>query len=244
MKLLLMCDAYVGASIANWLLDNYFDDISVVVTMDRNHIFERASTAGIPSFVYKSTDQLLQDIRSQEKCTLGLLAWWPKIIPHELLELTDQGFINTHPSLLPFNRGKHYNFWALVEQCPFGVTIHKVDNGIDSGDIITQQNIPYGWQDTGGTLYDKAINAMFELFRLSYPLIRDGKAPSIKQDLSKGSFHHSREINDASQIHLDKQYLARDLINLLRARVFPGYSACWFEENGSTYEITLSIKRK
>ena len=113
-------------------------------------------------------------------------------------------FINTHPSFLPYNRGKNYNFWALVEQVPFGATLHFVDEGIDSGDIIAQTHIPYGWEDNGGTLYKKAKNAIVSLFKEEYPSIRTLKFPRSKQNLDKGSFHNSEEMGVLSLIDLEK----------------------------------------
>lgn len=244
MRLLLLCDGQVGSRIANWLMEHYINDLGAVVAVSKNDAFVNAKAKGIPTFLYQSATQLLADLKLLQPCDLGLLAWWPKLIPKELLAVTDHGFINTHPSLLPYNRGKHYNFWALVEQNQFGVSLHFVDEGIDSGDIIAQLPIPYGWEDTGETLYAKASQAMFELFTSSYPKIRSFGLPRNKQDLSKGSFHNEKEIDSASQIHLEKIYSARELFNVLRARTFPGHPGCWFNAGGTKYEITINIRKK
>lgn len=223
---------------------HYPDDIIAIVTINENDTFLKAVDKGIPSFLYKSDDQLLADLAPYEPYQLGLLAWWPKIISKSILNIPNLGFINTHPSLLPFNRGKHYNFWAIVEQCPFGVSLHYVDEGIDSGDIIAQKAIPYNWEDNGETLYTKASTSIFDLFIKSYPELRLNRLKSIKQDLSKGSLHYANEIDLASKIDLDKKYLARDLINLLRARTFNGHPGCWFESDGVKYEIKITINRE
>ena len=69
------------------------------------------------------------------------------------------------------------------------------------------------------------------------------KIISSPQDLSKGSFHHSSELISASHIKLDNLYTARNLLNMLRAKTFEGYSGCWFEDDGERYEVTISIKR-
>lgn len=244
MRLLLMCDGQVGGGIADWLMENHFRDLGAVVTTAENATYVAAQAKGIPTFLYQSVTQVIADLASIPRCTLGMLAWWPKLISKELLTVTDDGFINTHPSLLPFSRGKHYNFWTLVEQNPFGVSLHFVDEGIDSGDIVAQLPVQYGWEDTGGTLYAKAAQAMIDLFKNVYPYIRTHELPRIKQDLSKGNIHYAKEIDEASRIDLDKTYSARELINLLRARTFPGHPACWFDADGATYEITLSIKQK
>ena len=153
------------------------------------------------------------------------------------------GFVNTHPSLLPHNRGKHYNFWAIVEQAPFGVTLHRVDAGVDSGAIVSQLPIDYDWCDTGETLYYKAQAAMLQLLTITYPSLRNGQFSSIPQNVNAGSFHRASEIESASMIDLEKNYLARNLLNLIRARTFEGHPGCWFTDGGSRYEISITIKK-
>ncbi len=244
MKLLLMCDAQVGDAIAEWLLELHPEDIGALVTVSESAVCMAARRKGIPSFVFESESQLQADLADLVPFDLGVLAWWPKLISPAVMALAEGGFINTHPSLLPYNRGKHYNFWALVEQAPFGVSLHFVDEGIDSGDIVAQQAIGYDWEDTGETLYRKASQGMVELFKVAYPKIRSGSICRIPQDANKGSLHYAREIDAASKVDLDKSYTARELINLLRARTFPGHPACRFEENGEMYEISVNIKRK
>lgn len=244
MKLILMCDAQVGNAIAEWLLENHPEDLGAMVTANDSTICKAAREKGIPSFVFESESQLQTTLAGLAPFDLGILAWWPKLISPSVMALTNGGFINTHPSLLPYNRGKHYNFWALVEQVPFGVSLHFVDEGIDSGDIVAQQPVFYDWEDTGETLYTKAGEAMIELFKSAYPQIRNGSIQRVPQDLNTGSLHYAKEIDAASKINLDSTYTARELINLLRARTFPGYPACRFEENGEAYEISVNIKRK
>jgi methionyl-tRNA formyltransferase len=177
------------------------------------------------------------------KADVALLAWWPHIVRRELLALPRVGFLNCHPSLLPHNRGKHYNFWALVEQAPFGVTIHWVTEDVDAGDIAFQAPITTSWEDTGETLYRRARTATVELFAASYDRIRRGDIPRIPQDLARGSFHKSAEIDGASRIDLDRDVRARDLLNLLRARTFVGHPASWFVEDGERYEVRVEIRK-
>ncbi len=244
MRLLLMCDARVGNAIAEWLLENHPEDIGALVTVSESSVCLAARRKGISSFVFESESKLQADLADLAPFDLGVLAWWPKLISPTVMALAKDGFINTHPSLLPHNRGKHYNFWALVEQAPFGVSLHFVDEGIDSGDIVAQQIIAYDWEDTGETLYTKASQGMVELFKAANPQIRSGSIRRVSQDASKGSLHYAREIESASMVDLDKTYTARELLNLLRARTFPGHPACRFDENGETYEISVNIKRK
>lgn len=241
MKLVLLADSVVGLSIVKYLMKSYPEDLSLVVTTKRNEIYCAVEGAGIPVCIFDSADGVMSKLH--DCVDLGVLAWWPKLLKSPLLEAPKYGFVNTHPSLLPYNRGKHYNFWALVEQAPFGVTLHRVDAGIDTGDIIAQLKIPYDWCDNGETLYTKAQAEMVSLFCQTYPNLRNGDFNSEPQNKEIGSFHHSSEIDQASKIDLNGVYRGCDLINLLRARTFDGYPGCWFEENDDRYEISMKIKK-
>lgn len=245
MKLLLLADRRVGREIARWLLETYRQDVGLVVTTARNEIHRAARRAKADCVVFSSADQVAARAASAGlDFDLGVLAWWPALIGQPLLGLPRQGFVNTHPSLLPHNRGKHYNFWALVEQAPFGVTLHFLGRGIDDGDIVAQRGIPYDWEDTGGTLYARAADAMIGLFKETYPLLRTLNIPRLPQDVRRGSFHQGTELEQASRILLDEPCRPRDLLNLMRARTFPGHPACWFSDGGEEYEVRVQITRK
>jgi methionyl-tRNA formyltransferase len=241
MRLVLLADNVVGEKIALFLMENYPNDLVLIVTTKINDIYREANAKGFTVCVFDSENNILDRLAGD--FDLGILAWWPKIIKSSLIDTPRLGFLNTHPSLLPHNRGKHYNFWALVEQAPFGVTIHKVDSGVDTGDIVAQATIDYDWCDTGQTLYYKAQSAMFDLFCKTYPVLRKGQYDSNPQNKCLGSFHRAVEIEDASMINLDANYRGRELLNLLRARTFEGYPGCWFKDGGERYEISVKIRK-
>ena len=186
-----------------------------------------------------------QTLLSLKRMNLDLiiLAWWPYIIKKEIIEIPRLGCLNLHPSYLPYNRGKHYNFWTIVEDTPFGVTIHWVDEGIDTGDIAFQTIIEKTWEDTGETLYYKAQEEIINLFKESYPKIKNGDIPRKPQNAAKGTFHTADQIDSASEIKLDKEYKAKDLLNIIRARTFPRYPAAWFLHNGCKYEVRIQITK-
>lgn len=243
MKLILFADNKVGLEVLNYFLGNFREDLYTVVTVEENQIYKQAKLNGIQVEVFDKNNN--QNEFYNKKFELGVLAWWPQIIKEPLLSLPQKGFINFHPSFLPYNRGKHYNFWALVEQCPFGVSLHKVDAGIDTGGIVSQRLLSYNWEDNGETLYKKAQTEIVELFKSTYPSLRKGEIVSKTQNLTKGSFRLSSEIDKASEIKIDASYTARELFNLIRARTFTGHPSCWFEEaNGEEYEVRIQIKRK
>jgi methionyl-tRNA formyltransferase/SAM-dependent methyltransferase len=174
---------------------------------------------------------------------LFILAWWPYLLRSELFEIAREGCINFHPSMLPYNRGKHTTFWSLIEQSPFGVTLHFINAGIDTGPIAFQRSISKSWEDTGKSLYDKARSAILELFAENFDTIVRGTIPRREQSAEVGSFHKASEIMEASHIALDREYRGRELLDLLRAKTFAGYSGAWFEEDGERYEVRVDIRK-
>lgn len=174
---------------------------------------------------------------------LAILAWWPYILKPPLVRMPRLGCLNFHPSMLPHDRGKHYNFWTLAEGSPFGVTIHFIDEGIDTGDIAFQSSIEKTWEDTGKTLFEKAQTELVRLFIEKFPEIKAGRIPRMSQDPSEGSYHREFEMDLACRIELDRSYEARALLNLLRARTFPPHPACYFYSDGDRYEVRVEIRR-
>ncbi|WP_319559827.1 formyltransferase family protein [Marispirochaeta sp.] len=242
MKILVLAEGNVGEKIVEHLRDEFVNHISAIVTVSNNSITELAKESGIETIVFRSSGELVERIENIG-IDMGILAWWPYLIKEPFLSLPKKGFINTHPSYLPFNRGKHYNFWALVEQVPFGVTLHTIDDSIDKGKILAQRSIPYTWEDTGESLYYKAQEEMVELFKESIFDILNGNIVPVVPDYKKGSMHYSNELDIASEIDLEKKYTARELFNLLRARTFKGYPSCYFYDSNKKYEVRINIRR-
>jgi len=87
---------------------------------------------------------------------VGLMMTFPFIIPNEMLQLPEKGFINFHYGLLPKCRGPHPILWHLLNNdAECGVTVHKVDEGIDTGPVIMQEKLTIEPGDTYGILQGK-----------------------------------------------------------------------------------------
>jgi folate-dependent phosphoribosylglycinamide formyltransferase PurN len=170
-----------------------------------------------------------------------ILAWWPYLLKGEILNAAPV-ILNTHPSLLPYCRGKDPNFWAIVENAPYGVTLHHVNAAIDAGEIAFQKEIPISWSDTGETLYEKALTEMIALFEEALPTIVHSTVPRIPQS-ELGSLHYRNQLEPASVIELDGQTTARELLNRLRARTFPPHPACRFFDGDDAYEVRVTINK-
>ena len=236
----IFADQDVGLAAVQHVLTTAHDDLAYVVTTGTNEISEYCQRQNCKvifanEISFETAHELLGDVQ------LFILAWWPQVLPKYLIEIPKKGTVNFHPSWLPYNRGKHYNFWTLVEDTPYGVTIHMVDEKIDQGSILFQAPIHKTWEDNGGTLYESAKSEMIKLFRKHYEDLALGNYTPFTQDLKTGSFHLAKELEPASEILLDKNYTGRELLNLLRARTFPGKPSCYFNDKGRKYEVRISI---
>lgn len=113
------------------------------------------------------------------------------IIKESIVNRLRRRIINLHISLLPWNRGADPNLWSFMDDTPKGVTIHYVDEGIDTGDIIVQKEVYFKHdQETLATTYQKLQAEIVDLFQTNWPLIRNGSCSFMKQ-LSGGTFHTS-----------------------------------------------------
>lgn len=114
------------------------------------------------------------------------------IIRPEVLDRFFQKAINIHISLLPWNRGADPNLWSFLEDTPKGVTIHYIDRGIDTGDILAQKELFFQENETLRTSYEKLCQAGEALFMEKWPAIAQGRLNAFPQQ-GKGSFHYSKD---------------------------------------------------
>ena len=248
--LIIMAADYVGYHIVNFLCSRH-EKIEVFIydPDDRGNYNKRmidlvkSSGSGTRIYSYQELKSL-ELMKSIQSLTIdfGVLAWWPYIIPKEIIQLTKRGFVNTHTGYLPYNRGKHPSFWSIVEGTPFGVTLHYVDQQIDTGPVIAQRKIPVTWLDTGETLQKRAQEEMLSLFYDFFDTIKGGSSQVCMQAQSSGSFHLGKELEPASIIDIDKMYSARTLLNIIRGRVFDGKGSANFIDDGKKYYVTISIR--
>ncbi len=111
------------------------------------------------------------------------------IIRKAVIEYLNENIINLHVSFLPWNRGADPNLWSFLEDTPKGVSIHYIDEGIDTGDIIAQKELFFNNDaETLASTYKKLNVEILELFKMYCEPIINGKIDRKKQ-MQTGSFH-------------------------------------------------------
>ena len=96
--------------------------------------------------------------------------------------------------------------------------------------------------DTGETLYRKLEYASIDLFKKTWPLLKSGNAPRLKQDINAGTYHKTKDVEKIDNIELDRKYTAKELINIIRARTFPPYRGAYFKINGRKIYIRVELE--
>lgn len=138
------------------------------------------------------------------------------ILSNEILELPQKGALNLHPGPLPAYAGLHTHQWAIRNnEKQFGVTLHWMEKGIDTGDIAFQKVFSLTGKETGLSLFLKCLKEGSELVKIALDFIVAGKEiPSIKQDLSKRKLYTNKMAMNGI-INWDQEY--NDLQNFFRA---------------------------
>jgi len=142
-----------NGSNAETLAKAFPEQVKLIFSDHENaYVLERAERLGVQSrafelksFENKGTyEQAIVDMLEQEKIDLVCLAGYMKIVSTTLLSAYEGRIINIHPSYLPaFGGTPHAIEESWTAKAGLGVTVHFVDEGVDTGKIITQRAVDY-----------------------------------------------------------------------------------------------------
>src|ERR1017187_1451550 len=161
----------------------------------------------------------------QELCALQpdliVVAAYGHILPGSILDLTRFGCLNVHTSLLPKYRGAAPIQWAILNgEAETGVTIMKMDAGLDTGDILTQATTPISPEDNSETLHDRLATMGAELLVQTIPDHVAGKLNPRPQPAEGATYAPKIKKHDG---HMDWSLPALTLWNRVRGLMpWPG----------------------
>ena len=157
-----------------------------------------------------------------------------QIIPRAILDMPRYGCVNVHASLLPKYRGAAPIQWAVINgDAVTGVTTMRMDEGLDTGDMISKIVIPLSPEETGGSLFGKLAQAGAELLIKTLPSIEQGTAEFEKQPQESPTPYASMITKQMG--HMDFNRPAEELERLVRG-LNPWPSAYTFI-NGKTLKV-------
>ena len=147
---------------------------------------------------------------------------WSQIASVNFLKVPRKGVIGAHPTLLPTGRGRAAVPWAILKGLDkTGVTFFKMDEGVDTGEILDRFEIPLRSDETATTLYNKVNEAHIELIQEIWPKLIEDMIIGVKQDESLASYWEGRTPEDGE---LNHSMTLIEVDRLVRAatRPYPG----------------------
>jgi methionyl-tRNA formyltransferase len=238
LRLLFMGTAELSCASLDALADDEQFYVAAVVTQpDRPKGRElKPQPSPVKTLALKLGLPVLQPARARDESFIaGLRALKPdliavvaygQILPPAILDLPAHGCLNVHTSLLPKYRGAAPIQWAIANgDAETGVTIMKMDVGLDTGPIVAQRQAPIRLDDDAATLHDRLAQLGAELLVRTIPDYVAGKIPPVPQPAEGSSYAAKIKKEDG---RIDWSQPARVIWNRLRAFTpWPGAFTYW-----------------
>ena len=234
-----------GLDIAEFFSSRKFENIAAVYFEEESDYSEKVcSVLGIDAervFYGKAVSSSSEHIDwiKEQDVDFVITVYWPWLLGNEYLAAIKDS-VNFHPALLPVNRGWYPHVHSLIDQSPAGVTLHKISEGADEGDVWIQKEINIALNETAKDIYLRLQSDIVNLFVENWEKISLGQISPVKQDESTAIYHSKNELNSLDKIEFDRLN-ARQLFNLLRARSFGHRGFSYFEIDGQKYYLNLRI---
>lgn len=156
------------------------------------------------------------------KCDILVSMSFNQIFKERIINCVPEKIINCHAGKLPFYRGRNILNWALInDEKEFGITVHYVDNGVDTGDIIAQKCYEITDDDDYRSLLSRAYIGCAELLYLAIKSVQNGSVKRVPQNLIHpvGFYCSCRKEGDEV---INWNTKSRDIFNFVRALCEPG----------------------
>lgn len=195
-------------------------------------LIQYAKEYNIPVIIEKNiNDKLAIEQFATFETDLFVSMSFNQIFHKNILGLPPLRTINCHAGKLPFYRGRNILNWLLInDEKEFGITVHYVDEGIDTGDIILQRTYPVTDEDDYATLLNKAYVECADVLYDAIKQIQTGQIKPISQaEIDRVGLYCG--IRGPGDEILDWNRTSREVFNFVRAICKPGPMATCFVEN-------------
>ena len=157
-------------------------------------LFKRLKDAGCEVIAY--SDAITTDTIDEYNPDLVVSYNYSHIVKRDVIDRMGDRIINMHTSLLPWNKGSSPNIWSFIDDTPKGVTIHRLEKGLDTGKIILQKELFFDEEkESLSSTYDKLQKAIVDLFMDNLELILSGDYEE-KEQTGKGTYHRMSDLKE------------------------------------------------
>ncbi len=195
-----------------------------------------AQKRGLPLYQparVRNNEEAVQRIKEMAPDAI-VVAAFGQIIPREILEIPKLCCLNVHASLLPAYRGAAPIQHAILDGCDkTGVTIMRMDEGLDTGDMVAKKEVVIGSEETGGSLFEKLAGVGAELLVKTLPAVERGEAVYTPQPRESTTAYASMMTKEAGRIdwNLDAGRIERIV------RAMNPWPSAWTTLDGKTLKI-------
>ncbi len=248
-KVLLFVNGQLGLKIISILKSRNDVEISGVVVNSlekRTRDYASQLHDSLPTIrFFEHSEELWEQSEFQDvllSSNIAVSALFGHLIPGKIVDFFWPNIFNLHPSLLPLGRGADPIAWAIIEKCRQGVTIHVMEEKLDSGPIVSQSEILVSFGQTAGQIYDMAIE---ELVRLFEAFVEEWSKP-IKSSPQKGksTFHSASDLKDIRLKLIQGNNDVENSLRLIQALTFSdGRCARLKLSNGELWDVSLSMSK-
>ncbi len=217
-----------------------FEQLVIPTGYDTQKMREIADKNNIPVYEYKNDLDQLEKLITTINPDLILVASFPKLLPNSILGLPKFGVINVHTGELPKYRGFHPLNWAIIrDEARIGVTVHYMDEGMDTGDILAQGTVAVTNHDDILTIKDKATTLGASLLADVMEQVAKSKTKlvGVQQRDSQVLFAPMRRPHDSA---IKWTNTSRDVFNVVRALKAPYPNAYGLAPDGQKVEFEES----
>ncbi|MDD3999941.1 MAG: formyltransferase family protein [Bacilli bacterium] len=151
--------------------------------------------------IYKTNTDYLLNSLTERNIDLGIVASYSQILKPSIIQATKDGFINVHPSFLPYYRGANPVFWQIKDlKDDFGVSVHRINEKIDEGEILAQAMINLADIHSANEIFSEiAIKGSELLIELIESYNMNGKLESIikgqKAKITDDGFYNPKPVD-------------------------------------------------
>ena len=213
------------------LLDETLDIAFICARNDKPDpvLRSRSAANGLDFIVHPNinSEEFLYRV-AEYKCDLFVSMSFNQIFRNALINLPSLKTINCHAGKLPYYRGRNILNWALInDEKEFGITVHYIDEGIDTGDIILQRCYSISDDDSYATLLDRAYEGCAANLYLAIKVIQENKVkPIVQGSIDKMGFYCSARRSGDERLEWNQS--SREIFNFVRAICRPGPEARTF----------------
>lgn len=198
----------------------FYGKVGAIVTTARNQemqflLLQLAQGTGVPVLWVNKKNYAteLNKVIEKYQITVGLVMTFPYILPKHIIELPEKGFINFHYGLLPQCRGPQPILWHILNgDLEGGITLHRIDEGVDTGPIVLQEKLTIDITDTYGIVQSKLAHLGAKTAATLFKILSFGSIiPSTVQDETKAQFYKNPTAQD-----LTLSFKKMDSLKILR----------------------------